>query len=419
MSTKTKSKVSALPKVYPSQARQILIHSMACNVPVFVWGSPGIGKSDLIAAIAHDQGRQLIDLRMLLLDPTDVKGIPYYNTDTQTMEWAKPSELPEIVSQSSVDELEKELARISELKPANLVEDEAHTNRVNRLISKIERTKKVLQFQTAILFLDELNAAPPSVQAAAYQLVLNRRVGEYELPAGVSIIAAGNKETDKGHSYRMPTPLANRFTHIEMQVNVDDWVDWAIGKNVYAEVIGFIKQHNHRLYTFDPESPDRAFATPRSWHRVSDLLSESNLTEDLNTVLVAGTVGEGTAIEFMQHRRFAEKLPSPIDVLSGRATTLEVTEISAMYTLSISVCYQIKNNMEKMKSAGDQAADVNRFYKEIDCFFNFIMKNFNTEVAVLAARTLMRDFKVKLDITKMTTFDEFHDRYGKYIVSKR
>lgn len=416
----SKAKDSTARRLYPNQVRTCLIHAMKCRVPVFVWGPPGIGKSDLIASIAKSQGRQLIDLRMLLLDPTDVKGIPYYNTDTNTMEWAKPGELPEVVNETSLQRLIDELAVARKLEgDGSNVDHNAKVKNISRLEAMIKRTERALKFQNAILFLDELNAAVPSVQAAAYQLVLNRRVGEYELPAGVDIIAAGNRETDKGTSYRMPTPLANRFTHIEMQANVDDWVDWAINDGVHPEVIGFIKQHQHKLFTFDPAAPDKAFGTPRSWHKTSTLLLEDGLDEDLVSAMVAGTVGEGTAIEFMQHRRFASKLPSPHDVINGIATKLNVEEISAMYTLSISACYVLKERKETLDSGRDPKYTKKDFYKQVDFFFRFIMDNFNTEVTVLAAKTLMRDFGVQLAVSEMSTFTEFYEKYGKYIIAKR
>ena len=133
------------------------------------------------------------------------------------------------------------------------------------------------QHNQIILFLDEMNSAAPAVQAAAYQLILNRRVGTYHLPDNVVIVAAGNRETDKGVTYRMPAPLANRFLHLELRTDYDDWLQWATNNRVHEQVVGYIGFAKQDLYDFDPKSSSRSFATPRSWNFVSDLLNDDDL----------------------------------------------------------------------------------------------------------------------------------------------
>jgi len=174
-------------QVGPKASKKAIRKAINVRRPVFLWGPPGIGKSDLVKQIGDDAGREVIDVRLALWEPTDIKGIPYYNADQGKMVWAPPAELP-------VDPESK-----------------------------------------AIIFLDELNSAPPAVQAAAYQLILNRRVGTYVLPKGVDVVAAGNREGDRGVTYRMPAPLANRFVHLEMKVDFDDWQDWATLNKVHPD----------------------------------------------------------------------------------------------------------------------------------------------------------------------------------------
>jgi MoxR-like ATPase len=185
--------------VTPAQALQRVKTAFRTKRPIFLWGPPGIGKSDIVAQISDQLEGAMIDIRMSLMEPTDLRGIPFYNKDTGLMEWAPPVDLPT-----------EEFAS---------------------------------QYPIVVLFLDEMNAAPPSVQAAGYQLILNRRVGTYKLPDNVVIIAAGNRESDKGTTYRMPTPLANRFIHLEMKVDFDSWFDWAVQNNItfvcYAPYLGF------------------------------------------------------------------------------------------------------------------------------------------------------------------------------------
>jgi hypothetical protein len=173
-----------------------------------------------------------------------------------------------------------------------------------------------LKHNKIILFMDEMNSAAPAVQAAAYQLVLNRRVGTYKLPDNVLIVAAGNRETDKGVTYRMPAPLANRFVHLEMKVDWEDYFGWAVDNKIHKDVVGFLTFSKKDLYDFDPKSASRAFATPRSWSFVSELLFDDDEDTDTLTDLISGAVGEGLAVKFMAHRKISSKLPDPTDILN-------------------------------------------------------------------------------------------------------
>jgi hypothetical protein len=342
---------------------------MKVKRPVMLWGPPGIGKSELIAEIGAEQGRPVIDMRLLLLEPTDLKGIPFFDPETKTMKWAQPADLP---TENNLD--------------------------------------------NAILFLDEINAAPSSVQAAAYQLILNRRVGEYHLPKGVDMVCAGNRDSDKGVTYRMPSPLANRLVHIEMGANFEDWQKWAILNRVSSDVVGFLSHHKQKLFNFDPKSPDKAFATPRSWVFVSQLLDDE-LSESLNTSLVAGTVGEGLATEFSAHRKVSSRMPKSEDVLTGKETVLNVKELSAMYSLTISMCYTLQEWVAKAKAKED-GFNMDKWHECVDHFFKFMMDNFQTEMVVLGAKTSLRDYSLPINHRQLKTFKAFHDKYGKFILEE-
>jgi hypothetical protein len=347
--------------VSPNKAKASIRHAMLKQRPIFLWGPPGIGKSDIVHQIAEQFNAPVIDVRLSLWEPTDIKGIPYFDSNTSKMVWAPPGELPDAEFASK------------------------HKN--------------------VVLFLDEMNSAAPAVQAAAYQLILNRKVGTYRLPDNVMIVAAGNREADKGVTYRMPAPLANRFVHLEMKVDFDDWFQWAVNHKINKDVVGFLNFSKKDLYDFDPKSPSRSFATPRSWSFVSELL-EDNLDDGTTTDLVAGSVGEGLAVKFMAHRKIASAMPDPTEILAGKVKEMKTREISAMYSLTVSLCYELKEASDKNDK---------KFDSMVNNFMRFSMDNFDTELVVMGIKLALTQYNLPIDPEAIECFDEFHTRYGKYI----
>ncbi len=240
---------------------------VAQKVPTFLWGAPGIGKSSIVKQIAEEKELGFIDLRLALMDPTDLKGIPFYDKENHTALWAAPAFLPR--------------------------EGEG------------------------ILFLDELNSAAPAVQSSAYQLILDRRVGEYVLPEGWAIVAAGNREGDRGVTYKMPAPLANRFVHFELEVSVDDWREWAYKNALDSRIIAYISYKNEHLFTFDAKSQQKSFATPRSWAYVHSIL-QSGVEANLLLDVISGAVGREVAVSFLSFLRVTDRLPDIDGILLGK-----------------------------------------------------------------------------------------------------
>ena len=355
--------------------KPIVERAMQANRPIFLWGAPGIGKSELVAGIADSlPGKNLmIDLRLALMEPTDLRGYPFRNAETNQMEWAPPADLPSMELASAYD--------------------------------------------TVILFLDELNSAPPSVQAASYQLILNGRIGQYYLPGNVRVVAAGNRETDRGVTFRMPAPLANRFRHITMDVNFEDWQQWAILNDVHPDVIGYLSFAKQDLFNFDPKTSSQAFATPRSWVFTSDILNVDGFNEAPareQKAEIAGAIGEGMAIKFIEHRRIASNLPNPSDVIDGKVKTLDnkiSDEISAKYSLVVSIAYEL-NDIYKVTGVDE------KFAKMLNNTVRFSFDNFEPEMVVFLFKTIMKDYKITFNVR--TTLDKdlkdtFSDRYVKYI----
>jgi len=265
---------------------------IASQIPTFIWGPPGIGKSSIVKQIAEKNAYAFIDLRLALMDPTDLKGIPFYDKDEHQALWAPPSFLP--------------------------------------------REGK------GILFLDELNSAPPAVQASAYQLILDRKVGEYTLPEGWAIVAAGNREGDRGVVYRMPSPLANRFVHLDMDVSVDDWRDWAFESGIDERVIAYIGYKSDDLFSFDPTKNEKSFATPRSWEFVSSLM-RSGMDEKLLLETIGGAIGKERAVRFLSFAKVMHKLPDIETILeSGQGDYPE--EVDVLHALATGLVMAVMKN---------------------------------------------------------------------------
>ncbi len=279
-----------------SKSLEKLIES---QIPVFVWGSPGIGKSSIIKQIATDKGLEFVDLRLSLLDPTDLKGIPFFDKDNHEAVWASPNFLPKNPDSKG------------------------------------------------ILFLDEINTAPPSVQASAYQLVLDRKVGDYELPKGWSIVAAGNHESDRGVVYRMPPPLANRFVHLNMEVSFEDWKGWAYSNGIDSSIIAFLHYDESKLFDFDPSKNQKSFPTPRSWEYVHRVLA-SNIESALLMEIISGAVGSESATAFMSFRKLMSRLPDIEKLLNGEELEVE-HDSQVLFALIAGIISKIKQNSSKEK----------------------------------------------------------------------
>ena len=244
---------------------------------VMLWGPPGVGKSQAIRQLAkeieQETGKKTVvtDVRLLLFNPIDLRGIPTSNADKTLAVWLKPQ------------------------------------------IFQMDDSEDIVN----ILFLDEISAAPQSVQAAAYQITLDRVVGEHKLPENCIVIAAGNRTTDKSVAFKMPKALANRLLHIEVQGNFKSWKEWAIKNGVNDKVIGFLSFRQNYLMDFNTSSEDLAFATPRSWEMVSNILNYVNSDIDKMQSMIGGLVGTGIAIEFKTWAKVYKDLPDIDGIFKG------------------------------------------------------------------------------------------------------
>jgi len=394
MAPSKRNTIDTTSTVTPSRLKLAIQHSISRKRPLFIWGQPGIGKSDIVAEVARSQGRPLIDIRLPLMEPTDMRGIPYL-ADVKIYD-----------------------------KDGNLVKDEVGQPITEKLFTWSNPSDLPTDPNSrALVFFDEMSAAPPSVQVATYQIILNRRIGNYHLPKDVVIVAAGNRVKDKGVAYNMPMPLANRFSHLTLAVDFDDWKEWALLNRVHKDVVGYLSFQPNDLNNFNPSADSYAFATPRSWYFASELLQEVNdkgkmvdtqLPADILGDLVKGTVGEGPGIKFMTYRQQAANLPHAKDILSGKVTKLNSKQIDIMYALTTALAYELvdsNNRAVAAAKAGDNKP-MDDFHKEVDFFYRFMMDNFEDELSVMGAKIILGTHKLAIKAPKLKTWHEFCDRYS-------
>jgi len=255
------------------------------HTPVMLWGPPGVGKSQLVLQVGRTHGVPVIDVRLSQMEPSDLRGIPF--RIGEHVEWAVPAMLPDTVRHG----------------PAG------------------------------ILFLDEITSAPPSVSAAAYQLILDRRLGAYEVPPGWAIFAAGNRQGDRGVTYTMPAPLANRFSHFELDVNLDDWVAWAYGNGIDERVIGFLRFRPELLFKFEEAYEKHAFPTPRSWEFAHRALQKFGHNRELLMTTLQASVGEAAGIELYAFIENLDQLPDIDAIVRGEPVKVP-KEIDLQYAVA-------------------------------------------------------------------------------------
>lgn len=285
------------------------------HTPVMLWGAPGVGKSQMVAQVAESGNGHVVDIRLSQMEPSDLRGIPF-NKDG-LVEWSIPALLPDV---------------------------SRHGDR-------------------GILFLDEITSAPPTVSAAAYQLILDRRLGEYRVPDGWAIFAAGNRQGDRGVTYTMPAPLANRFSHYEVDVHLDDWVTWAWGKGVDERVIAFLRFRPELLFDFDPAHNPVAFPSPRSWEFAHRALNKFDLNSDLLRGALQGCVGNAAGIELAAFIENLHNLPDLDMILSGEGKDVprEIDLQYAVATALVGRAIKLRDSDEAGAMLGNILDYANRF----------------------------------------------------------
>lgn len=365
--------VKDLAKLYVS----VINNKLPLNsIPApFLWGPPGVGKSDGVFQIGQtiekETGKKvnITDVRLLLFSPVDLRGVPVADAEHQFADWL----MPRIFDMDSSEDV------------------------VN------------------ILFLDELSAAPQSVQAAAYQITLNRAIGEHKLPANTIVIAAGNRTTDRSVAFRMPNALANRLMHMEVMVDFDSWRNWAINNNINKYVLGYLTFDSSKLICEEVSLDDVAFQTPRSWMYVSNIINsmlvgvsdtrqEIAIIESLYNAICA-CIGKGIAMEFLAWCKVNGDLPNVNEIVAGLNPAYPKGQ-DTLYALisALTTCL--------IKKAENRTVSVT----EIDNVCTYAEK-FPTDFSVMLYKNLITNDALKVKLLKSSGFMSFIKKNQKYVAS--
>ena len=262
--------------------------------PTLVRSAPGIGKSSIVKKVADELGIGFIDVRLAQMERVDLCGLP--SVENHGTIWNVPSIFP-------TDSKSK-----------------------------------------GILFLDEITAAPPDVAVAAYSLVLDRKIpnSNYNLPDGWYIVAAGNRDTDKAVAKPMSSALANRFAHYELDADAEQWNDWAISKGLHPSVTGFINYRPTLLFTMKDQDLQQGWPSPRSWHRVANILPKFKDNETVLQKVVFGLIGQSVGTEFLAFHKMSKNFDSVVEMLTNPNAKLNIPKRSdERFAMTSAVAYHI------------------------------------------------------------------------------
>jgi MoxR-like ATPase len=270
------------------------LHSLVKHHLMFstmIWGAPGIGKSSIVAQTAEQHHMEMIDLRLSQLAPTDLRGLPVADTEHGLSRWFPPEFLP----------------------------------REGR----------------GILFLDELNLAPPAMQGMAQQLILDRKVGSYRVPDEWFVWAAGNRKEDRAAVFDMPAPLANRFIHLSVEADFESFKAYALAHDIHEHILAFLSFRPTLLHKLDPQQS--AWPSPRSWMMANRLYKVGLAIEHV--------IGAATAAEFAAFLKMYQQLPNVEAILQGNGASVDFPkEPSLRYALTIALTMRAQSLQESYEA---------------------------------------------------------------------
>jgi len=314
-------------------AYKIVKNSIQNNTPIMLWGPPGIGKSSLIHQISVEMNREVLDLRLAQLEPTDLRGVPMPNRETNRAQWYLPAFWP--------DRTTEETERVVEVTDAK--------GKVTK--KKVKVPVGCCPTGPGLVFLDEIEKAPVSVKNASLQLVLDRMIGTYKLPDDWALVCAGNREEDGCFSAPLGAALSNRMIHLNIEPDVESWASWARDNNISDDVIGFLHFKPELLYK---QTEDHAFPSPRSWEMGSKLCGTVK-TQREQKELLGAAVGRGAASEYVVWANVYKSV-DPEAIFTGQMPDFNGKEQSFKYAVAMAVAFHLRKRKGGIKKAEDHVA---------------------------------------------------------------
>lgn len=399
---------STMIKVSPKALRKHALNCIQSQTPYFVWGNPGIGKSRILQALVERMGFHFEDIRLSQIESVDLRGLPAKQERATKVEILNSEGKLELV-----DGVETTVAW-------------AMPDFLRRAKEQWDKYKKPTAF-----FFDELNSGSPATMAAAYQFINDRRIGCFELGAKDVVFAAGNLESDGGVTNSMPLPLANRFRHYLMDVNTEQWLNFASEAGMHPYVLAYLSigSNGGKLQNFNVDqllsSDEKAFATPRSWEMLSKALyaaygdyqpvvavktlaeesdefnvydDDDKINENDISVIAASCVGSGIAVEFAGFVKEGMDLPKARDILEGKKLSVNIkAKTSAQYFIANDCSHALKEMKTKLeevkKESGDKSAEYDKvlksYVKSMENYILFAKEHFARELFVFGIITVM------------------------------
>ncbi|MBE5954864.1 MAG: AAA family ATPase [Lachnospiraceae bacterium] len=327
----------------------------------FIWGPPGVGKSEGVYQIAEEIGQNtgkkviVTDIRLSMFSPIDLRGVPVADAQKEFAVWLKPKIF-------ALDESE---------------------DTVN------------------IIFFDELSSAPQQVQAAAYQITLDHRIGEHRLPDNCIIMGAGNRTIDKSVVFRMPNALANRLQHYEITVDFESWRTWAVQHNVHPYVLGYLSFDRGRLCQEEIPAEQIPFPSPRTWMFVSNMIRIMEKRKSVHDLYsqISACVGTDTAGAFLAWCKHHGQIPDVEDIFQGKRTMYPVTP-DGLYALVTAMLRYIEDreasvSHKKMKieELENMAVYVSRFPTDYQACLYHSLEQMDSVMNHLRKIKVYRDYK--------------------------
>jgi MoxR-like ATPase len=447
-------------RLKPSYIAEMIETIAATKISLYVHGSPGISKSAVARQVADKQGMAFIDVRLSQMAPEDVRGVPFIGEidHVKGLIWTPPLIFPRDLALSGIQTISyTEVIRffnplgnnsihyctapkftVTAVTPGQtaLIAASSLNDFTVRLVDATGEAAvgsvlwQVHGAARAMLALEEFNAAPPSVMAASYQLILDRRIGDYVVPDGVMIIAMGNRDSDKGVTHVIPKPVANRFIHVEMEFDYDDFFNWGSANAMAPEVLGFLSNFPTKANDFQPDNPTLSFATPRTWEFVSRLLQSSTpRSPAVLRAAICGAVGDAIGNEFLQHRRFMADMPAIDGIFDGSLTQFTPSNPSHETQIAYSVCIQLCAEMKRRAdliaqhysgppSRFDQYPPREAWFEQCDRAFGYIADNFRPDISLMAIRLALKTHQLAVFSPKMPRLYKFIKQHTSLILDK-